>query len=699
MPSPLHARYFPTPEMASTASSCSISKRYSAQNWRASTFSDDSLFPPSSFTHSGHKAYNIEVDMARELITADPNSRPKHFRNVFEEFIFVFTVMMATACTTFIQGVININTVTIGRDLLMTPAEITWIAAAIGLSSGSFMLFFGKTADLFGRKIQIVSGLAFLSLTSLITAFSPTPLSFNILCGFLGLGTAIIAPPAIGLLFATYPEGTRRNRVTGALGAGNPIGFLLGSISSGMATRYSSWRASFYVLSCVFLILTLMAIWTMPAIPRSGNAGAMVRRFDYAGTVLVVVAMCFVSASLTAGPSTGWRSAKTISLLLFGIALLVAFVYWESLHPYPLLSPSIWKNKTFALLIACVGFGYMSFITNAFWIMLCMQDVQSITPLMIAVKLLPQVFAGIVWSYLGQYLISRWSGKVVMGIGGVGYVVGAVLIFFMRNGGYWVFLFPALCITVVGADFQFIVANLYISKAMPMQSSLGAGVLQTAMRLSISVGLSITSAAYGSEASTIHGKTDRTLPYQRAYVCGIIFSILGLCFVPFMKIGRQGKKHPSPRLDEERTSDMSLFCRGSGADTMSSLRYKPSMALNPNRFSVNTIHSVTSIGSTETWSQRWGSEAQEPRFCGHRLIGHDETMVYEVCTKCMDEQRWVQRRPVIREGFRAEGYRALSGDVERAGPEIPEQVHRHTWSGAGGFGPMSPLVVRDARNA
>jgi MFS family permease len=83
---------------------------------------------------------------------------------------------------------------------------------------------------------------------------------FNILCGFLGLGTAIIAPPAIGLLFTTYPEGKRRNRVTGTLGAGNPIRFLLGSISSGLTTEYSGWRASFYVLAAFFLVMTLMAI-------------------------------------------------------------------------------------------------------------------------------------------------------------------------------------------------------------------------------------------------------------------------------------------------------------------------------------------------------------------------------------------------------------------------------------------------------
>lgn len=62
----------------------------------------------------------------------DPNARPSCFRNLFEEIIFVFTVMMAIACTTFLQGVIVINTATIGESLDMQPAQITWIAAALG---------------------------------------------------------------------------------------------------------------------------------------------------------------------------------------------------------------------------------------------------------------------------------------------------------------------------------------------------------------------------------------------------------------------------------------------------------------------------------------------------------------------------------------------------------------------------------------
>lgn len=70
--------------------------------------------------------------MARSLITSDPSARPEHFRNLFEECLFVFMVMMATASTTFLQGVVVVNTTMIARDLLMTPAQVTWISAAIG---------------------------------------------------------------------------------------------------------------------------------------------------------------------------------------------------------------------------------------------------------------------------------------------------------------------------------------------------------------------------------------------------------------------------------------------------------------------------------------------------------------------------------------------------------------------------------------
>lgn len=90
-----------------------------------------------------------------------------------------------------------------------------------------------------------------------------------------------------------------------------------------------------------------------------------------------------------------------------------------------------------------------------------MQDIQHLPPLTIAARMLPQVLAGLAWSYIGQSLVSRLPGRTIMAIGGIAYLVGALLLIFIRpETSYWKFLFPAMVFTVIGADFQFIVANV-----------------------------------------------------------------------------------------------------------------------------------------------------------------------------------------------------------------------------------------------
>lgn len=78
------------------------------------------------------ESLDVEADMAESLMPHDPNARPENFTSTFEECVFVFTVVMASASTTFLQGVTVINTATIGKNLSMTAAQVTWISAALG---------------------------------------------------------------------------------------------------------------------------------------------------------------------------------------------------------------------------------------------------------------------------------------------------------------------------------------------------------------------------------------------------------------------------------------------------------------------------------------------------------------------------------------------------------------------------------------
>lgn len=69
--------------------------------------------------------------------------------------------------------------------------------------------------------------------------------------------------------------------------------------------------------------------------------------------------------------------------------------------------------------------------------------------------------AGIFWSFVGQSLASKLSGRTLMAIGATAYLTSAILLIFIReHTSYWKLLFPALLISVIGADFQFIVSNV-----------------------------------------------------------------------------------------------------------------------------------------------------------------------------------------------------------------------------------------------
>ena len=56
-------------------------------------------------------------------------SRPKCFSSTFQECLFVLTATMAIGQQSFYQGCIVGVTASIGKDLNMNSAEITWINA------------------------------------------------------------------------------------------------------------------------------------------------------------------------------------------------------------------------------------------------------------------------------------------------------------------------------------------------------------------------------------------------------------------------------------------------------------------------------------------------------------------------------------------------------------------------------------------
>lgn len=81
------------------------------------------------------------------------------------------------------------------------------------------------------------------------------------------------------------------------------------------------------------------------------------------------------------------------------------------------------------------------------------------------------------------------------------------------------------------------------------------GVLQTVMRLSVSLGLSITTALFGSSSRTMQAAKDITFAYDRAFICSIVFASAGLLIIPFLRIEKSGVQNSRTGPEMEENGD------------------------------------------------------------------------------------------------------------------------------------------------
>lgn len=247
--------------------------------------------------------------------------------------------------------------------------------AMFSLTAGSLLLFFGSVADLFGRKTMFIGSMFLFAIFSLGAGFSKDGMTLDILCGVLGIWSASAVPPAQGMLGTIYEKPSpRKNRVFGVFSAGNPLGFVFGTILSGLFTQVFNWRAGFFLIAIVYFGISVVAVFTVPkdtAVKQSLNSETL-KRLDLPGTAMTIFGTGMFCAalryvfrksvtvrmltlcSLASDAPQGWKTPYVIVLLILGILLIAAFIVWENKYPYAMIPMSVFRDRDFSLVrVAC----------------------------------------------------------------------------------------------------------------------------------------------------------------------------------------------------------------------------------------------------------------------------------------------------------------------------------------------------------
>ena len=399
---------------------------------------------------------------------------------------------------------------------------------------------------------MFIGSLFLFAIFSLAAGFAKTPITLDILSGVLGLISASAVPPASGILGAAYEkQSPRKNAAFACFSSGNPLGFVFGTIFGGIAADLFGWRASFWLIAIIFAAFTICGIFTIPKdwTDKEPLNWQTIKNFDIGGTLLTIFGVGMFSAGISLGATAlqGWKTNYVIALLILGVFLMSAFVFWEMWFKYPIVPMSIWRDRNFSLNLGILMLGFASFVPASFFIALYFQRVWNMSPLAVGVHLLPMAISGIIVNIVAGLILHKVSNKLLMMIGTSAYTLAFLLLGLNRgSSSYWAFTFPAFAIMVIGADFEFNVANMYVMSSMaPSQQSVASGIFQTVAKLCTTIGFGASTAIFNSveQNPTLSSFWDKpTQPYAATFWYSVACAGVSICLVPFLTIGTQGGK-------------------------------------------------------------------------------------------------------------------------------------------------------------
>jgi MFS family permease len=142
--------------------------------------------------------------------------------------------------------IVNVALPSIERELGANFSDLQWVIDAYALTLAGFVLAAGSLADMVGRRLVFMLGLAIFSASSLACGLAPDPLFLNLSRGAQGIGAAMMFGTSLALIAQEF-QGRERGTALGIWGATTAAAVSIGPLVGGALVDALSWRWIFLV--------------------------------------------------------------------------------------------------------------------------------------------------------------------------------------------------------------------------------------------------------------------------------------------------------------------------------------------------------------------------------------------------------------------------------------------------------------------
>ncbi len=381
-------------------------------------------------------------------------------------------------------------------SLHLPTSQAQWVLTANAITFGGLLLLGGRAADLLGRRLVFMVGVAGFLVTSLVSGLAWSGPVLVAARAVHGLSSATMVPSALSILMNTFPEGRDRNRAIAAWSAVGGVGATVGLLAGGGLTTALGWHWVFLVNVPVVLVVLLAA----PFILRESRDRGRRRTFDVAGAVTSTGALLVAIYAIVNASAAGWLSTQTISLFVVAAVLVGLFFVIESRSAAPLVPLRLLRNRTvltgnlLTALVAMVVWG------EGVLISLQTQQVLGYSAFEsgLASCVMPIVAVG--GAYIGQAVVTRHGFRIIAATGALALGVACVLLARIPVQGHFLSdIFLALVIFGLGLGAGNTTASIVaLTGVAEPESGLASGLNSAGFQIGGAFGVAVVTTVAAS---------------------------------------------------------------------------------------------------------------------------------------------------------------------------------------------------------
>jgi EmrB/QacA subfamily drug resistance transporter len=390
--------------------------------------------------------------------------------------------------------IVNVALPDIQRALHSSFSDLQWIVDAYALTLAAFLLTAGSLADMYGRRLLYLVGLAVFTGASVLCGFAASTLMLQLSRGLQGLGGAIMFSVSLALLADAF-RGKDRGVAFGVWGSVTGLAVAIGPLVGGVLTSGLSWRWIFFVNAPVGIAALVI---TMTRVTESRSPRAS--RPDWPGFVVFTVALSSLVYALIESNQRTFTNSLVLGCFAAAGALLIVFVIVELRMAHPMFDLKLFMLPTFSGgSVAAFGLS-ASIFSMLLYIVLYLQDILGYSPLGTGVRVLFLSGGILVAATIAGRLSSRVPVRLLIGPGLILVGVSLLLMRGLNAGSSWTHLIPGMIVGGIGVGLvNPPLASTAVGVVPPQQAGMASGINSTFRQVGIATGIALLGSLFSNK--------------------------------------------------------------------------------------------------------------------------------------------------------------------------------------------------------